>query len=183
MSGALWYYCDAERDQETAHGPLALEALCALIRSGTLPHDVLVSTTQDPGASWIEADTVEEVLRALPLDRERLIREYIAYGEAPPGLENWGWASDRMYSLLESLPEFAWDLIVEMIERCPSDKSLSFVAASPLEDLLSRDGPVFIARAEQRARDSRSFRRALGMLRRLGMTDEVWRRVQTAAEP
>jgi len=183
MSGALWYYCDAERDDETAaHGPVALDALCTLIRTGALPYDVLVSSDETPGPSWVQADTVEEVLRELPLDRERLIQEYIAYGESPSGLENWGWASDRMYSLLENLPEVAWNLIVEMIDRCPSDRSLGFVAASPLEDLLSKDGPAFIARVEQRARDSISFRRALGMLRRLGMTADVWQRVRAAAK-
>jgi hypothetical protein len=71
-----------------------------------------------------------------------------------------------------------------MIERAPSDNSLGFLAASPspLEDLLSKDGPSFIARVEQRAAESVNFHRALGMLRRLGMTDEVWNRVQNAAK-
>ena len=146
-----------------------------------LPYDVMVSLQLTPGPSWAEANTVEEVLRALPLDRERLIQEYIGYGEAPQGEENWGWANDRMYSLLEALPEFAWELIVEMIDRAPSDRSLGFLAASPLEDLLSKDGPLFISRIEQRAVESSKFHRALGMLRRLEMTDEVWRRVQNAA--
>jgi hypothetical protein len=182
MEGARWYYCDAERDAENAHGPVSLEQLCQLIRTDELPYDVLVSVEPTPGPSWVEADTVEEILRALPLDRERLIREYIEYGEAPPGEENWGWASDRMYSLLEALPELAWEVLLEMIERAPSDSSLGFLAASPLEDLLSKDGPSFIARLEQHAVENAKFRRSLGMLRRLGMTDDVWQRVQNAAK-
>jgi hypothetical protein len=181
MEGALWYYCDGERDSETAHGPVSLEGLCELIRTNQLPYDVLASVKEAPGPSWVEADTVEEILRALPLDRERLIQEYVGYGEAPPGHESWGWASDRMYSLLEALPELAWELLLEMIERAPSDRSLSFLAASPLEDLLSKDGPSFISRVEQRAAESATFRRSLGMLRRLGMTDDVWQRVHNAA--
>lgn len=68
-----------------------------------------------------------------------------------------------------------------MIERAPSDASLSFLAASPLEDLLSKDGPDFIGRVEERARENAKFRRAVGMLRRLGMTDDVWKRVQWVA--
>jgi hypothetical protein len=182
MGVARWYYCDAERDAETPHGPVSLERLCELIRANELPYDVLVSVEETPGPSWAEADTVEEILRALPLDRERLIQEYIGYGEASPGEENWGWASDRMYSLLEALPELAWELLLEIIERAPSDSSLNFLAASPLEDLLSKDGPSFISRVEQRAVESAKFRRSLGMLRRLGMTDDVWRRVQNAAK-
>jgi len=181
MEGARWYYCDAERDPETALGPVSLEQLCQLIRADELPYDVLVSVEPTPGPSWVGADTVEEILRALPLDRERLIREYIAYGEAPPGEENWGWASDRMHSLLEALPELAWEVLIEMIQRAPSDSSLGFLAASPLEDLLSKDGQSFIARAEQHAVENANFRRSLGMLRRLGMTDDVWQRIQNAA--
>jgi hypothetical protein len=176
-----WYYCDAERDSDTAYGPVSLRRLCELIRSDQLPYGVLVSLDQTPGPHWAEADTIEEIVRAIPLDRERLIVEYIGYGEAPSGEENWGWASDRMYSLLDGVPELAWDLIVEMIERAPSDDSLSFIAASPLEDLLSKDGALFIDRVEERALQNTKFRQALGMLNRLGMTDNVWQRVQAAA--
>ena len=57
-----------------------------------------------------------------------------------------------------------------------------FLAASPLEDLLSKDGPLFISRVEKHATESANFHRALGMLRRLGMTDDVWTRVQHAAK-
>ena len=183
MEGAYWYYCEVDGDNEIAHGPVSLDRLCELIRSGQLPDDVDVTLQLTPAPVWTEADRVEDILRALPLDREKLIQEYIGYGEATPGAENWGWASARMYSLLEALPELAWGLIVDMIERAPSDKCVSFIAASPLEDLLSKDGPSFISRVEQRAVTSNPFRRALGMVRRLGMTDDVWQRVQNAARP
>jgi hypothetical protein len=181
MSQDLWYYCHADRDDETCHGPVPLAQLAELIRTERLPYDVLVSPLPFPGSTWVEADTVGQILEAIPLDRERLVREYLAYGEAPPGEENWGWASDRMYSILENIPELAWSLIVEMLDRARSDDALGFVAASPLEDLLSGDGPEFIDRVEKRATESPQFRRALGMLRRLGMTDDVWQRVQKAA--
>jgi hypothetical protein len=160
------------KDPERAVGPVSLARLGELIRTGELPYDVLVGNEATPEAEWLEADTVEQILDAIPLDRERLMREYIGYGEAPNGQENWGWASDRMYSILEAIPELAWNLITEMIERAPSDASLAFLAASPLEDLLSKDGPAFIDRVEQHAAESVKFARALGMMRRLGMTDE-----------
>jgi hypothetical protein len=180
MQATHWYYL--LDDDETVQGPLSLEQLCELIRYGHLPDDVLVSLERNlESTSWAKADTVEEILLALPFNRERLVREYIAYGEAPPGEEDWGWASARMFSLLNALPEFAWPLIIEMIDRAPSERSLNFIAASPLEDILSSDGPSFISRVEQRALENTKFRRALGMLYRHGMTDDVWRRIQSAA--
>lgn len=181
MTTTAWYYCDERVDPVDRVGPMSLSQLAELILRGDLPFDILVSSEPSPDATWLEADTVREILDAVPLDRERLVREHIAYGEASPGEEHWGWASDRMYSILEAIPELAWELITEMIERAPSDVSLSFLAASPLEDLLSEDGPQFIARVEQRAAENVNFRRALGMLRRLGMTDDVWQRVLRAA--
>jgi hypothetical protein len=51
-----------------------------------------------------------------------------------------------MCSALENVPELAWELIVELIERAPSDHSLGFFAAGPLEDLPSKDGAQFIER-------------------------------------
>jgi hypothetical protein len=171
-----WYYCDAEKDSERYDGPVSLDRLAELIGSGKLPYGVLVSTTK---VDWEEADTVERILRAIPIDRERIIREYIVYGETEH--PEWGWASDRMYSILNGAPEIAWELIVELVDRAPSENSLGFFAAGPLEDLLSKDGPTFIDRVEDRAWQNEKFRRALGMLRRLGMTDDVWNRVKAAA--
>jgi hypothetical protein len=165
-----------------ACGPVSLTRLAELIRTEPLPYNALVSHEPLPGPTWIEADTVKEILDAIPLDHERLMREYIACGESAQGQERWGWASDRMSSLLAELPELAWELILEMIERAPSDASLSFLVASPLADLLSKDGPAFIDRVEKRATESRNFGRALGMLRRLGMTENVWQRIQESAE-
>jgi len=71
--------------------------------------------------------------------------------------EHWGWPVIGCFSLLRALPEFAWGLIVEMIDRAPSDQSLSFLAASPLEDLLSEYGPSFIVRVEERAAQTPNF--------------------------
>jgi hypothetical protein len=172
----VWYYCNAEKDPEQCDGPVEFEQLVALMRSGQLPDGVLVSSDM---IEWQEADTMERILRAIPIDRERIIREFIEYGEA----ENpeWGWASDRMYSILDGAPEIAWEIIVELVHRAPSDGSLSFFAAGPLEDLLSKDGPDFIDRVEERAAVNERFRRAVGMLRRLGMVNDVWARVQAIA--
>lgn len=176
MSHDDWYYCDAENDDERCDGPVSFDRLVVLIRSGELPNDVLVSKDK---SRWLEADTIEEILRAIPIDRERIIREYIEYGETED--PEWGWASDRMFSILEGAPELAWELIVELIDRATSEDCLSFFAAGPLEELLSKEGPSFIERVEHRAALNPKFQRAVGMLKRLGMTDDVWARVRTIA--
>lgn len=178
MPSHSWYYLHPDDDEDSAVGPLALSDLVKMIRDAELPEDVLVSTDQEV---WNRADAVEDILNALPLDRERIFREYIAYGEAPLGQENWGWASARMLSILNGAPEIAWQLIVELIERAPSESSLSFFAAGPLEDLLSDHGDHFIERVELRAAQNAKFRHAVRSLRRLDMTDDVWRRVKLIA--
>jgi uncharacterized protein DUF6869/uncharacterized protein DUF4339 len=171
-----WYYRDAQGNSERRGGPIAFEQLVELIRRGELPEDVLVSSGME---DWQEADTMEKILRAIPIDRERIIREYIEYGEADN--PEWGWASDRMYGILDGAPEIAWEIIVELIDRAPSDGALSFFAAGPLQDLLSKDGRCFIDRVVWRSANNEQFRRAIGMLRGLGRVDEVWARVQAIA--
>jgi hypothetical protein len=183
-----WYYLlplvDGDRvladvipDDETIAGPITLSELAALVRGGWLPDDVTISPD---GEHWENADRIEEFLRALPLDRERIVREYIEYGEAV-GEVAWGWASERMYHIIDGAPEVAWELVTTLIDRAPSDESLGFFAAGPLEDLLSQHGPALIDCVEARAPHDPRFRRALGMLRRLRMTDDVWQRVRRAA--
>jgi hypothetical protein len=176
VTSDAWYYRDAEKDPERCGGPVAFEQLIALMRSGQLSAGLLVSSDM---VEWQEADTMGRILRAIPVDRERIIREFIEYGEAEN--PDWGWASDRMYSILDGAPEIAWEIIVELVDRAPSDGSLSFFAAGPLEDLLSKDGPDFIDRVEERSAMNERFRRAVGMLHRLGMADDVWGRVQAIA--
>ena len=104
MDARDWYYLDDRVDPESPVGPVSLSRLSELIRLGDLPYDVLVSTESSLDADWVEADRLKQVLDAVPLDRERLMRKYIAYGEAPRCQEHWGWASERMYSVLESNP-------------------------------------------------------------------------------
>jgi hypothetical protein len=154
--------------------------LTKLIRAytGRLPDDVLISRDQK---HWDFADCVPEFLHALPLDRDRIIREYIEYGVTPIEQVRWGWASDRMWHITRGAPDIAWEIVTQLIDVAPSDDALGYFAAGPLEELLSKHGPHLIARVEERARDNPKFLRALRCLNRLGMTDEVWDRVQRAA--
>jgi hypothetical protein len=184
----MWYYllplvdCDevvAEviPDDETIAGPIALPDLAALVRGRWLPDDVMISRDCE---HWENADRIAEFLHALPLDRDRIVREYIEYGEAV-GEVAWGWASDRMYHIIDGAPDIAWELVTTLIDVAPSERSLGFFVAGPLEDLLSTHGPHLSARVEDRARANPAFRLALRRLWRLKMTDDVWERVQRAA--
>jgi len=56
------------------------------------------------------------------------------------------------------------------------------LAAGPLEDLLSIDGEQFIERCEDLARRDRRMAWLLGGVWQFEMTDEIWNRVQTAAD-
>ena len=116
-----WYYRD---DSGGAVGPVDLTELAHLIRANKVPEDVFVSRRV---SGWETADSVQEVLDTGAIDRERILREYIAYGEAPLGQENWGWASDRVVNILRGAPKFAWQLVVDMVRLAPSDDSLSFL--------------------------------------------------------
>jgi hypothetical protein len=167
-------------DDETIAGPIELSELAALVRGGWLPDDVMISRDRE---HWENADRIAEFLQALPLDVNRIVREYIAYGEAPLGQESWGWASDRMNHVISGAPDVAWEVVTTLIDVAPSDRSLGFFAAGPLEDLLSQHGPALIARVEEHARTNAKFRRALAQVWRLGMTDDVWQRVRRAADP
>jgi hypothetical protein len=185
-----WYYLlplvDADDviaevvpDAETITGPIELSQLTELVRGGWLPDDVMISRDRE---HWENADGVAEFLLALPLDRDRIVREYIEYGGAPVGQERWGWASDRMRHIIAGAPDIAWELVTKLIDIAPSDEALGYFAAGPLEDLLSEHGPYLIARVEDRSRDNPTFLRALQRVWRSGMTDDVWQRVQRAAE-
>jgi hypothetical protein len=186
-----WYYLlpfvDADEviaevipDAETIAGPVALSQLTQLVRGGWLPDDVMVSRDRE---HWENADKVTEFLQALPLDRDRIIREYLAYGTTPVGQVRWGWAGDRMRNIIAGAPDIAWELVTHLIDIAPSERALRYFAAGPLEDLLSKHGPYLIARAEERARENPVFLRALRVVQRLGMADEVWQRVQCAVKP
>ena len=174
-----WYYKDP--DSADVVGPLNLSQLTALVRNGDLPDDVFISRG---GENWAYADSVTEFLHALPLDRDRVIREYLEYGAR--SVQNgdwgdWGWASDRMWHIIPGAPEIAWELITHLIDVAPTDHAGGFFAAGPLENFLSEHGPQFIERVEERARENPIFREALRGMYPLFMTDDVWTRLQRAA--
>lgn len=59
-------------------------------------------------------------------------------------------------------PEAAWPKILALVERAPDRAALAFVAAGPLEALITQHGGAFVDRIAAEARRSADFRLALG---------------------
>ena len=71
------------------------------------------------------------------------------------------WAFTGFHDVLITDPEHAWLLTLALIERAPDEKSLAYVAAGPLEDILYGRGAQFIDRVETLARQDAKFMQAL----------------------
>jgi hypothetical protein len=174
----VWYYSPPDSPEAEPVGPISVMEIAALIRRGELEESVYITSDLE---NWECADVVPEVMAVLPIDRDRILREYLEYAAAPIGQEDWGWASAKLNRIISSVPDLAWDLITTLIEAAPSEDALAFFAAGPLEDLLSDHGPRVIDKLEARVGANAKFLRAVQHLRRLQMTDDVWARVQRAA--
>jgi hypothetical protein len=103
-------------------------------------------------------------------DREQLMTAWIALQES------W-WAHDDLYEKCESDPEFAWNVLIELIARSPNRDVLEVTAAGPLEELLRAHAPLLIDRVEALERVSSSFREALAIVRIPQSDDATVRRL------
>jgi hypothetical protein len=90
------------------------------------------------------------------------------------------WVFEEMEELVKHRPEDAWIVIRQIADRNPPPSVLGYLAAGPLEDLLSQHGPAFIERAEAAAARDSQFVALLDGMYQNTMSDEVWRRVQAA---
>jgi hypothetical protein len=88
------------------------------------------------------------------------------------------WAFELLTNLTSRDPEAAWHIILEILRRDQSDRVCENLAAGPLEDLLVKHGPEFIAKVEARAAEDVAFRQLLGGVWRNVMQEEVWRRLE-----
>jgi hypothetical protein len=104
-----------------------------------------------------------------------------AGGGTPEYERNW-WAIEKVlgWATPENDPELLWRFIQAAYRRELAEHVSGMVAASALEDLLSVYGPDYIDRAEVLAREDARFKLLLRGVWRLGMTDDVWLRVQAA---
>jgi len=72
----------------------------------------------------------------------------------------YGRASQILDHLISTRPDAAWDRILALIAKAKPE-SLCYVAAGPLEDLLSHHGPIMIERVEALAVSDPRFRSCL----------------------
>jgi hypothetical protein len=77
-----------------------------------------------------------------------------------------------------SHPERAWEAILKLVEDSRARQFLGYLAAGPVEDLLSLHGAQFIARIEAAARPNSIFAGMLDGVWQCSMPDEIWSRVQ-----
>jgi len=90
------------------------------------------------------------------------------------------WTYSEFFKALESKPELAWQLIMEIIEKDPSPFILCNLGAGFLEDLLFERGEEFIDRAEEEARRNRAFQEALRGVWTDDMPLEIQARIRAA---
>ena len=99
---------------------------------------------------------------------------------SPECESNW-WAVEQVMNWsLDREGEQLWQFITAAYKRHLSDKVVGALAAGPLEDLLANQGAEVIERVEELARKDQQFNYLLGGVWRNSMSDEIWRRVQTA---
>jgi hypothetical protein len=91
-------------------------------------------------------------------ERARLMSSWVTLQE------NW-WAHEELHDRCESDPEFAWDVLLGMIENGLSQDVLEVTAAGPLEDLLRIHASLLIDRVEAHAKKSARLREALAIVR------------------
>ena len=93
---------------------------------------------------------------------------------------NW-WAIERVMDWsLQHDGESLWRFILAVYQRNIPSNVAGVLASGPIEDLLAYDGPQFIERVEELARTDPKFNWLLGGVWRNAMTDDVWRRLQSA---
>ncbi|HMN72402.1 MAG TPA: hypothetical protein PKA55_11110 [Rhodoblastus sp.] len=127
---------------------------------------------------------------------ELIALNYIAYASrAPdPAADEFlasGFAA--MLDLVEDDPSTAWEIIKFLIQHyeeadyyapatTEAQRVIGLLAAGPLEDLLSSHGPAVIEEVERNALQDRRWAWALGGVWRFQMNEDIWQRVQRAAD-
>jgi hypothetical protein len=108
-----------------------------------------------PDPPFTEADLVRWA------ERYCAFHEFIAAGHADRAPRHLVEEFNEINEWARKDPERLWPIVTTMVDRAPSEAVLWYVAAGPLEDLVSYHGPHFLDRLEDRARVNLRFRDAL----------------------
>jgi hypothetical protein len=87
-------------------------------------------------------------------------------------------AREELETLVYTDPDTAWNIIRELVDKAPDEKTLSSVGAGPLEALLIEAGPRVVDDVTQAARDDQRMKNALSCVWEFEIDDEVWRKVR-----
>ena len=132
----------------------------------------------DPGTP-LTADEIDRICDGYFEYHEYLARRQIR--AAPKDLSD---ISDQVMDLLEHNPERLWPLLLELIERAPTEEVRGFVAAGPLEDLVRWYPERFIDRVEEATIRSRNFHSAMrGIWGWESLPDEARERLMAVVTP
>jgi hypothetical protein len=127
------------------------------------------------GTTDYNTDDPPGAAHSLPPEEEHVVESWFVREE-----NFWAW--ERVRDIVENDPELAWRVIALLVENAPSDDVLGSVAAGPLEDFLGLYAEAYIERLETWARRDRRFRDCLKGVWQTDVPDELWARVQAAAE-
>ncbi len=109
----------------------------------------------------------------LPLNLDELVQEWLTCSYTD---DRWGRLDDAPFDD----PETAWRGILAILQHELTERQMSVLAAGMVENLLSENGEQFIDRVETEAIQNPRFQYLLGGVRRCGMVERVWARVQKA---
>ncbi len=116
---------------------------------------------------------------------EHFIQEWIKYQEETYDDEDADlhWTDDHLLNLLlNDQIEELWQFVLRAYKKNLSQEVISILSAGALEDVLAKKGEEYIARVELLAANDPRFKYLLGGVWQNAMSEEVWFRVQSAAE-
>ncbi|HEY9733464.1 MAG TPA: hypothetical protein V6C89_16215 [Drouetiella sp.] len=83
------------------------------------------------------------------MQTDKLVTAYFNHYRLMKTSSDFFWAWEDVQYLVERDPVQAWSVIVELINAAPSWEAIAFVAAGPLEDIISKRGKFIIEKLEQ----------------------------------
>jgi hypothetical protein len=123
--------------------------------------------------------------RRTSTSREALIAAYLALrGKQGAEAEELSWAFDDVVDTVRNSPSDGWALTQGLLDAAEDDAALMYIAAGPLEDLLTTHGEQVIDDVVVAARRDAKVRRALaGVWGRSGMKPRVVAEIERILGP
>lgn len=112
-----------------------------------------------------------------PITHNELVNKYFEHWKTKRSDLTWAW--DQVTDTILSRPLDAWPLVLELLRAAPNDAAVSYVAAGPLEDFLSKHGASFLAPLASAVESEPRMKQALrGVWGKNRMKPGVWSEIQ-----